>query len=402
MSHPALQQVRELSNTFAQTYPELDRRNAFPHEEIRHLKESGLLGFSIPKEYGGMGASCQDITAAIVILAEGNPAIAQMFLVHCLLGASFIDDFAPESLKQYVFQEILEHHAFLGNAASEKHSKVMYAFEMSFMPTPDNTGVRINGTKFFSTGSMAGDLIAVIGMLDNNMALAIVPRNAPGLTIHEDWHALGQRGTGSGTTEFRDVFAPWERVVPSLVGESRQLPQTNLLGPITQIGFTAVFIGAAKAALAQALQYVRTKTRPYPWPGVQAETAVEDPYILHEVGSMGSHLAAAETLTYKAAQMLDEALAVRGKVGEEEMKRLRAEASVAVSQAKVVATDVALHICQNVFRICGARAALAEENLDRFWRDVRTLTLHDPIDYRIRSVGEYLLQGKSPTPALRY
>jgi alkylation response protein AidB-like acyl-CoA dehydrogenase len=131
MSHPALQQVRELSNTFAQTYPELDRRNAFPHEEIRHLKESGLLGFSIPKEYGGMGASCQDITAAIVILAEGNPAIAQMFLVHCLLGASFIDDFAPESLKRYVFQEILEHHAFLGNAASEKHSKVRYAFEMS-------------------------------------------------------------------------------------------------------------------------------------------------------------------------------------------------------------------------------------------------------------------------------
>ena len=75
---------------------------------------------------------------------------------------------------------------------------------------------------------------------------------------------------------------------------------------------------------------------------------------------------------------------------------------MAVSQAKIVATHTGLRVCQDVFAACGARAALREQNLDRFWRDVRTLTLHDPLSFRTRSVGEYLLQDKAPTPALRY
>lgn len=65
---------------------------------------------------------------------------------------------------------------------------------------------------------------------------------------------------------------------------------------------------------------------------------------------------------------------------------------MAVSQAKIVATETGLWVCQEVFTVCGARAALREQNLDGFWRDARTLTLHDPISFRIRSVGEYLLQ----------
>ncbi|MGK2915606.1 MAG: acyl-CoA dehydrogenase family protein [Porticoccaceae bacterium] len=281
-SREALTHIERLSTTFAKTYPQRDRDNQYPAEEMDQLKASGLLGFSIPKSYGGLGASCADITQAIVLLAQGNPAIGQMFLVHCLLGASFLDELAPEALKRAVYDDILTNQRFLGNAASEKSNDPKKGYDLTLAPV--DGGVHISGRKFFSTGSLAADLVAVIGMMDGNMALAIVRRDAPGLQIVDDWDAMGQRGTGSGTTLFDKVFAPSAMLIPTLVGADRQMAQTNLLGPITQIGFTAIFIGAAKGALREATHYVRTTTRAYPWPGLSFECAVDDPHILAQIG----------------------------------------------------------------------------------------------------------------------
>lgn len=399
-SRQALERIAQLAREFAATYPQRDRDNQYPGAEMERLKASGLLGFSIPTAYGGLGASCAEITEAITLFAEGNPAIGQMFLVHCLLGASFLDELAPEALKRRVYGDILDNQRFLGNAASEKTNDPRKGYDLQFVPVAG--GVEITGRKFFSTGSLAADLIAVIGTMAGNLALAILPVDAPGLQILDDWDAMGQRGTGSGTTVFDKVFAPEAMVIPNLLGPDRQMAQTNLLGPITQIGFTAIFIGAARGALREAVQYVRTTTRAYPWPGLTFERAVEDPYILENIGKLAAELAAAEALAREAARKVDVALTARASAAPEAMARLRAEASVAVSQAKIVATETGLRVCQEVFTACGARAALREQNLDRFWRDVRTLTLHDPIGFRIRSVGEYLLQDKAPTPALRY
>ncbi len=399
-SRQALERIAQLAREFATAYPQRDRDNQYPREEMARLKASGLLGFSIPTAYGGLGASCAEITEAITLFAEGNPAIGQMFLVHCLLGASFLDELAPEALKRRVYGDILDNQRFLGNAASEKTNDPRKGYDLQFVPVAG--GVEITGRKFFSTGSLAADLIAVIGTMAGNLALAILPVDAPGLQILDDWDAMGQRGTGSGTTVFDKVFAPEAMVIPNLLGPDRQMAQTNLLGPITQIGFTAIFVGAARGALREAVGYVRTTTRAYPWPGLTFERAVDDPYILENIGKLAAELAAAEALTREAARKVDVALAARASAAPEAMARLRAEASVAVSQAKIVATETGLGVCQEVFTACGARAALREQNLDRFWRDVRTLTLHDPIGFRIRSVGEYLLQDKAPTPALRY
>tara|TARA_R110000787_G_scaffold9353_9_gene32781 strand:+ start:12945 stop:14186 length:1242 start_codon:yes stop_codon:yes gene_type:complete len=396
----ALQRIGELADKFSITYPDRDRNGEYPREEMDELKQSGLLGFSIPASYSGLGANCTEITEAIITLSQGNPSIGQMFLVHCLLGASFLDELAPEALKKKVFEDILANNVFLGNAASEKSNDPKKGYDLSF--TPVDGGYEINGKKFFSTGSLAGDKIAVIGMLDKTMALGIVPSNAPGLEIRDDWDAMGQRGTGSGTTIFDKVFAPSDMVMASITDASRQMAVTNLLGPITQIGFTGIFIGAAKGAMAAATQYIRETTRAYPWPGLDFDKAIDDPYILLQMGDLSARLAAAEALTYAAARKVDIALEARATPGANEMAQLRGEASVAVSQAKIVATETGLKVCQDILVSCGARSALREQNLDRFWRDIRTLTLHDPISFRTRSVGEYVLQGKLPTPALRY
>ena len=111
---------------------------------------------------------------------------------------------------------------------------------------------------------------------------------------------------------------------------------------------------------------------------------------------MQARLSAAAGLVRRAAQAVDGAIEVRQQGDREEIVQFRAAVSVMVAEAKLVSTETALQVCQDVFQICGARSALASENFDRFWRDVRTLTLHDPKDYKAKLIGEYMLQGKYP------
>lgn len=401
----ALARAYALAAAFATTYPVRDRRNEFPAEEMATLKASGLLALPVPTAYGGLGAACPDIIRAVMTLATGNPSVAQMFAVHCILGAVFVGDFASEAQKQRLFGDIVNKNVFLGNASAERQAKHLYAFETTFTPTPANDGVRINGRKFFSTGARAGEVLLIIGMLNQNIAAAFVPHDAEGLIIHRDWDSMGQRGTASGTTDLHDVFVPWEMVISRFVEvgyDKGGVDPNSFFGPIFQTCLAAIFVGAAKGALQQAIHYVKTKTRPLPWPGSGVTTAVEDHYILQEVGKMSAHLLAAESLVDKAAETVNRTVGLRGKVDGEELMRRRAEASVTVSHAKVVATEVALRVCQDIFQVCGARAAMAAEDMDRFWRDVRTLTLHDPVTYQARAIGEYLLQGKLPVPGFRH
>ena len=76
----------------------------------------------------------------------------------------------------------------------------------------------------------------------------------------------------------------------------------------------------------------------------------------------------------------------------------RGEVAEWVASVKVVANDVALKITGGVFEVTGARSTASKLGLDRFWRDVRTHTLHDPVAYKEMELGRYLLQGIVPEP----
>ena len=86
-------------------------------------------------------------------------------------------------------------------------------------------------------------------------------------------------------------------------------------------------------------------------------------------------------------------------IGEELNAQQRGEVSVTIATAKIAATNTSLYITQNIFQVMGARATTAKLNLDRFWRNVRTQTLHDPVDYKYQEIGEWVLTGKVPDPS---
>lgn len=161
-----------------------------------------------------------------------------------------------------------------------------------------------------------------------------------------------------------------------------------------QLVFVNFYLGTAEGALAQALDYVRTTTKPWETSGVAR--AADDPYILERFGEFSATLKASAALADNAALAVQAALAKGHAVSAQE----RGEAAIEAYHAKVHATHVALEITSRIFELMGARATASRYGFDRFWRNVRTHTLHDPVFYKAREVGNFVLNGEIPAVSL--
>jgi alkylation response protein AidB-like acyl-CoA dehydrogenase len=211
----------------------------------------------------------------------------------------------------------------------------------------------------------------------------IVPRETPGLTIIDDWSAIGQRTTASGTVTLVDVVVPANHVVK--VHEFAGQP--SLYGPVSQIIQAAIDLGIARAALAETVRFVKTRARP--WMDSGKETAAEDPFIISNIGKLHIELMAAAAMLERAGEVIDEA-----RRGLDEAAQYRA--SIAVAEAKVLTTEIAIETTNKLFELSGTRSAMADLNLDRHWRNARTHTLHDPVRWKFYAVGNYHLNGAPP------
>ena len=179
------------------------------------------------------------------------------------------------------------------------------------------------------------------------------------------------------------VKVPKTHLVPGYKGYDR--PTAD--GPIFQIIQAAVDAGIARAAIAETIQFVRTKSRPWIDSGV--EHAWQDPYTIQAVGDLRLRLNAAEALVEKAGLAVDRAVA-------EPTAETVALAQVAVAESKVLTTEIAIAATNKLFELAGTRSTLAEHNLDRHWRNARTHTLHDPVRWKYAILGNYYLNGVNP------
>jgi alkylation response protein AidB-like acyl-CoA dehydrogenase len=377
--------ARELAARFAAGAAERDRTNAFPHDEIRELRASGLLPLIVPAEHGGLDADTLTVTRVVSTLAEGDPSIAQMYLIHTLEILVLRNALIDEAARDELYRNVVDGSLFFTNAWSEKGGKNALEFGVALRRDPAG-GWRIDGRKFYSTGSLAGDLILSAGVTDEDeprVLTALVPADAPGVRIHDDWDGFGQRTTASGTVTFEDVPLPDALVfdVPSVTQPD------NPFGSFSQIMFTSVLVGIARNALAEAVAFVDARARPWIHSGV--ERAADDPHVQALVGRMRVQVSA-------AGAMLERAALIREPAAQEPSPAARDAASVAVAEAKVVATETALRVSETAIQVGGASAALAKHGLDRHWRNARTISLHDPVHYKLVLIGDAELNGTSP------
>ena len=120
------------------------------------------------------------------------------------------------------------------------------------------------------------------------------------------------------------------------------------------------------------------------------ERAADEPFVVQRYGQLATRVHAAEELLARAGRIMDDARAD----GIDDASVARA--AIAVGEAKAFAGDIALEVSSEMFSLAGTRSVDPRHNLDRYWRDARTHTLHDPNRWKYFHAGNYALNGIHP------
>ena len=357
-----------------------DRDRRLPWVELDAFSQSGLWAMNVPKAYGGAAVSYATVARVFAIIASGDASIAQIAQNH----VSLIDviRFDPDDArKRFLLEATLDGLRF-GNALSERGGKTI--FDMKTRITRDGDGLVITGKKFYSTGALYAHLVPVHAIDDEDKhVLAFVDRDAKGLEIVDDWSGFGQRTTGSGTVVLDRVRVGADRIVPAHL--AFDTPSAH--GAVAQIIHAAIDAGIARRAIEETIAFVRDYARP--WAESGRETAGEDPFTIREIADLKVKLHGAEAVLARAGRVIDAGL-------KDETAETAAAASIAVAEAKVLTTEIAIQATSKLFELSGARSVLSELNLDRFWRDARVHTLHDPVRWKTFAIGDYVVNGTRP------
>ncbi|HEV7320077.1 MAG TPA: acyl-CoA dehydrogenase family protein [Ensifer sp.] len=379
--------AKALSADLARRGAELDRAGAPPREEIEALRQAGLLTALHSPEVGGTGLSWVDGLRLVRIISRGESSIGQLLGYH-YVNSQYVYWAAADPKQAWVLgAETVERQLYWGAAVNPRDLGL----------TLERRGAHyvLNGRKTFSTGAHVSDRINVNAAIDGKIANFVVPTDRPGYVAHDDWDNIGQRLSDSGSVEFRD-FPVYERdfILPLADPSEPPAVQATFNTPLIQLVFVNFYLGTAEGALAAALDYVRTTTRPWVTSGVTS--ASEDPYILERIGDLQASLKASVALADVAAASVEAALLQ----GRSVTAATRGEVAIEAYAAKVHATQVALDVTTKVFELMGARATASHHGFDRYWRNVRTHTLHDPVAYKAREVGDFALNGRIPPVSL--
>lgn len=357
-----------------------DRERRLPHAELELFTRSGLWAISVPKALGGAGVSNVTLAQVIARIAQADASLGQIPQNHFYALEVLRVNGSPEQQRR-LYAEVLVGRRF-GNALAELGTKT--AHDRSTRLTRDGSGYRINGRKFYATGALYAQRIPTSVIDDQGrQQLAFVPADSQGLQVIDDWSGFGQRTTGSGSVTFDNVWVNADDVVPFQSAFERPTP----VGPLAQILHAAIDTGIARAALEDALHFVRTRSRP--WVDSGQDKASDDPLTLKSFGQLVIRLHAAEALLERAGEFLDRAQA-------DSQADSVAAASIAVAEARAISTEVSLAAGTTLFELAGSQATLAEHNLDRHWRNARVHTLHDPVRWKYHAIGNYYLNNENP------
>ena len=375
----AIEVANRLATEFSKQAALRDREGLLPLQELDAYSQSGLWSINVPKAFGGPGVSYATLAKVIAIIAAADSSIAQITQNHLAINGHIDLDGTLEQKKEF-FGWALSGLRF-GNAFSELNSRTVAAFETKI--AYDGDDAIVNGEKFYTTGALLAHVIPIVAVdPDGKAFLAFADRDAPGITVTNNWSSFGQRTTASGGVKIENVRLPRRRL---LAVDAFDRP--TIAGPVSQIIQSAIDAGIARGAIEDTIAFVRTQSRP--WIDSGKETAAEDVFAIHAIGDLEIRLHAAEALLEIAGRAIDEANAnsTEAKV---------AEATIKTAESKVLTTEIAILAANKLFELAGTRATLAKHNLDRHWRNARAHTLHDPVRWKYFHVGNYYLNGVNP------
>lgn len=369
----------EVAAVLARDVLERDRRGDDPTAELEPLRTSGLVNLLDPAEFGGGGAHWQTAFRVVRVLARADGSLAQLLLYHYVNVANIATS-APAGERERFYRRTIEGRWLWGDSVNP--------VDPDLRLTPDGDGYRLDGFKRLSTGVSSGDralvnAVVVGGEREGDVIAFVIDARADGVEHLGDWDALGQRQSASGSVRFTGVRVEPDDVLGTLDGE----PFSTLITAAIQLGFGNLYLGLAEGALAAARDI--TLAQPNAWFLSDADRYAEDPFVRRLYGELVSQAAAVEALADRVGALFDAETAK----GDEVTAESRGALAIEIAKVKVVSSDLATDATSRVFEATGSSSTRSSVGLDLYWRNARTHSLHDPVDYKRLEVGAHYLTG---------
>ncbi|MFL6082512.1 MAG: acyl-CoA dehydrogenase family protein [Mycobacterium sp.] len=366
-----------------------ERTGERPFAAIELVKQARLGALRIPREDGGGGASLRELFAAVIALATADVNVAHILRGHF---AHVEERLRLDPNQRQRVTDLALSGAIVGNASTEIGSTTVGEFTWQTRLTRDGDGFRLNGTKYFTTGTLYADYAEVLASdPDGATVIALVSTDQPGVTVLDDWDGFGQRATGTGTAIFADVPVAREDTLPFAPPDAgSEPPPLYLSGAFFQLYVTALIVGVLHALRADAVAHVHQRARSFAW--APTLSAPDDPLLQREIGEIASAAFAAEATVLAAADVL--AVAFDAAVqGTDANLGLAHQASLRAAEAKVIVDALGQKAASQVFDVGGASVVRQSHLLDRHWRNIRTLASHNPTPYKAQAIGAHYVRG---------
>ncbi len=378
-----IRRAEEVAPFIAAGAIERDRLAAAPREAFDLLKEAGIVSVLGDVADGGGGLIRDWATTNKIVrtISGADGSVGQILGWHYqelwLLYAWGTPEQAARWLPEFTRNRWLA-------------TGVINILDKPLAAVDEGDSLVLNGRKTFNTGVAVGDVVIVsAGVGDDEPFLAIAPPGDPGFVIDGEWDTLGQRASVSAPVRVENVRIPWVDVVGYDATKSFVPRRENsTAGLVAQLQMANIYLGIAQGALAHAIKYTRENSRA--WFHSEYERAVDEPHILDTYGELHSKLIAVEALVDRAGLKLN---ALLDDFDSYDLDT-RAPLACEISACKLMSTEVGLELSSRVFELTGARSTAKSVGLDRYWRDLRTHSLHDPVAYKRRQVGAYLLRDE--------
>jgi alkylation response protein AidB-like acyl-CoA dehydrogenase len=356
-----------------------DLSGEHPYEFLRELADAGFGRLRVPVELGGFGV---DLPTLFGLLAEAGKAdsnLPQILRGHFTAVEILRHSDDPQT-GEYWLRRIAAGVIF-GNAQSEPAGGSP-GFQLATRQREDDGRKLVSGTKYYSTGSLYADYIRVaVADDDGNRWFAVVPARHPGVTHAEDWDGIGQRLTGSGTTVFTDVPVEEHGELGRYKEGLRSLPA------FVQLVHLANLAGIARSLVEETIAVVRSRKRTTP--NALSEEAAQDPDVLGVIGRLYARSLTVDSLL----RTVSEGLEAADREGTDEAY---AANYIDVSAAQTAIIEAVLDAANLAFNAGGSSAVREGVHLDRHWRNARTLASHNPVVYKPRIIGDFLVNGTTP------
>ncbi|MBI3456384.1 MAG: acyl-CoA dehydrogenase family protein [Candidatus Rokubacteria bacterium] len=329
----------------------IDEAGEFPWALFRKLGEQGYLALRYPEAYGGAEADMVTYCLFAEELARGSMSLAALAAMQGLMGTYFIYKYGGEELRQRYLVPALRGEKVATFALTEPGAGSDVANITTTAERVDG-GYRLKGAKTWVTNAPVADMLTVCAKTSTergmkHIALFLVDRQFPGVTLGKKIDKLGVRASATGEIILDDVFVPAAHL---LGGETGGAEKVGTILSEIRIMTGALSIGLARAAYDAALRYSRERV-------AFGKPIGEHQAIAFKLADMLTQLHAATLLVYHAAWCLDHGLAVTREA----------------AMTKLFASEAANRICDEASRIFASYSFAKEYPIERYFRDARFL-----------------------------